>query len=156
MMGKAAPHHLPLGFMPYSTFQLQQVLCKNKKPGDEFSWEEGEYICLSESGQESNQPSLMAPSRAPRDTQMALASCSPEMTNAAQGLWDECQHKTLQEAPYVHPHCGCLQRGQVLRQLMSCLAQPGRQSALVPRAKDRHMLYTERKKKNGEKRDLKL
>ena len=140
--------------MPYSTFQLQRVLCKTKKLGDEFSWEGGEYICLFESGQESNQPSLMTPSRAPRDTQMALASGSPEMTNAAQRLWDECQLKTLREAPYVHPDWGSLRRGEVLRQLISCLAQEGKVSwSQEPKA---DTCYIQEKKKKGEKRDLNL
>lgn len=33
----------------------------------------------------------------------------------------------------------------MLRQLMSCLSEPERQNVLVIRAKERHVVYTERK-----------
>lgn len=68
--------------MPYFTIQLQQVLCKNKKLGEAFSSEVNTSVSLRVA-YKSNQPSLMAPSRAPRDTQTVLASSSPEMINSA-------------------------------------------------------------------------
>lgn len=68
---------------------------QNKQLGEEFSLEVNISVSLR-LALESNQPSLMAQSRAPSDAETALASSSPEIMNSALGLWNKYKLKDPQ------------------------------------------------------------
>lgn len=89
-MGKASPR-------VYTTYHNSAPAgcVQNKELGEEFSLEVNTSVS-SRLALESNQPSLMAPSRAPRDTQTVLATSSPEIMNSDLGLWNECKLKDPQ------------------------------------------------------------